>query len=74
MGDSVETTCFRCGAEVVVMTAGEYLSSSDADLDFVLHLRAREAHLAIASESGAYTCPTCGTRERLRARNARAST
>ena len=77
MDDSVETTGSRCGSEIVVMTAGEYLSSTDADLDFVLHLRARESHLAITSENGAYTCPTCGTRERLPARKfriARAST
>ena len=50
MGDRVETTCSRCGEEIVVMTAGEYLSSTDADLDFVLHAHERESHLA--------TCPS----------------
>ena len=65
MGDSVETTCSRCGSEIVVMTAGEYLSSTDADLDFVLHVRARESVLAIKSATGAYACPTCGKNERL---------
>ena len=49
MGDRVETTCSRCGEEIVVMTAGEYLSSSDADLDFVLHAHERESRIAIRS-------------------------
>ena len=62
---SVETTCSRCGSEIVVMAAGEYLSSTDADLDFVLHIRAHEAVLAIKSDSGAYACPTCGHHDRM---------
>ena len=65
MDGSVATTCSRCGAEMVVMTAGEYLSSTDADLDFVLHVKARESQVAIKSENGAYACPTCGKDERL---------
>ena len=60
MGDRVETTCSRCGEEIVVMAAGEYLSSTDADLDFMLHAHEREAQIAVRSEVGAYSCPTCG--------------
>ena len=78
MGDSVETTCSRCRSEIVVMTAGEYLSSTDGDLDFVLRMRARESVLAIKSDNGAYACPTCGQHERMaperKFRTARAST
>jgi hypothetical protein len=47
------------------MAAGEYLSSTDADLDFTLHVSNREALLAIKVEDGAYTRPTCGKNERL---------
>jgi hypothetical protein len=47
------------------MAAGEYLSSTNANLDFTLHAKDREAHVAIKSEDGAYTCPTCGKKERL---------
>ena len=65
MGDRVETTCSRCGAEIVVVTAGEYLSCSDAELDFVLHANERESRIAIMSEVGVYSCPTCGKRERV---------
>lgn len=65
MDDSVATTCSRCGAEIVVMTAGQYLSSTDADLDFTLHADNRESQLAIRSENGGYVCPTCGKDERL---------
>ena len=65
MGDSVETTCSRCGEEIVVMTAGEYLSSTDTDLDFVLHAHERESRIAIRSEVGAFACPTCGAHDRL---------
>ena len=65
MGDRVETTCSRCGEEIVVMTAGEYLSSSDADLDFVLHAHERESRIAIRSGVGAFACPTCGAHDRL---------
>ena len=65
MGDRVETMCSRCGEEIVVMTAGEYLSSSDADLDFVLHVHERESRIAIRSAVGAFACPTCGAPDRL---------
>ena len=65
MGDRVETTCSRCGEQIVVMTAGEYLSSTDADLDFVLHVRARESRIAVRSEVGVYTCPSCGRSHRI---------
>ena len=65
MGDRVETTCSRCGEEIIVMTAGEYLSSTDADLDFVLHARARESRIAIRSEVGVYSCPSCGWSDRI---------
>jgi predicted RNA-binding Zn-ribbon protein involved in translation (DUF1610 family) len=65
MGDRVETTCSRCREEIVVMTAGEYLSSSDADLDFVLHAHERESRIAIRSEVGAFACLTCGAPDRL---------
>lgn len=65
MDNSVATTCSRCGAEIVVMTAGEYLGSTDADLDFALHARDRESQIAIKSEDGAYACPTCGKVERV---------
>ena len=65
MGDRVETTCSRCGEEIVVMTAGEYLSSTDADLDFMLHAHERESRIAIRSEVGAFACPTCGAHDRL---------
>ena len=65
MGDSVSTTCSRCKAEIVVMTAGEYLSSTDADLDFTLHANDRESQLAIKSEDGSYACPSCGKRDRV---------
>jgi predicted RNA-binding Zn-ribbon protein involved in translation (DUF1610 family) len=68
MDDSVATTCSRCGAEIVVMTAGEYLSSTDAHLDFALHAKDRESQVAIKSEDGAYACPTCGKYERLTGR------
>ena len=71
MDDSVKTVCSRCGAEIVVMTSGQYLSSSDDDIDFVLHARAREARLAVRSEEGAYTCPACGKHERLPGRTAK---
>ena len=65
MGDRVETTCSRCGEEIVVMTASEYLSSTDADLDFMLHAQERESRLAVMSEVGAYSCPTCGGPDRV---------
>ena len=65
MDESVVTTCSRCGAEIVVMTAGEYLSSTDAQLDFTLHHNDRDSLLAIKSEDGSYACPNCGKRERL---------
>ena len=65
MGESIETTCARCGSEIVVMTAGEYLSSTDGHLDVVLRMRARESVLAIKSDNGAYACPTCGQHERM---------
>ena len=65
MGDRVETACSRCGAEIVVMTASEYLSSTDDDLDFMLHAHEHESRLAIMSEVGAFTCPTCGAHDRL---------
>jgi predicted RNA-binding Zn-ribbon protein involved in translation (DUF1610 family) len=65
MGDSVETRCSRCGEEIVVMTAGEYLSSSNSDLDFVLHAHDRESRIAIRSAVGAFACPTCGAHDRL---------
>jgi hypothetical protein len=45
MDDRVETTCSRCGAGIVVMTAGVYLNSTDADLDVVLHAHEREARI-----------------------------
>jgi hypothetical protein len=35
-----------------------------ADLDLVLHARAREAKIAIKPVGGTYTCPTCGKNER----------
>ena len=63
--DSVATTCPRCKAEIVVMYAAEYLSSSDADLDFTFHAHDHESQLAIRSEDGGYTCPTCGARDRI---------
>jgi predicted RNA-binding Zn-ribbon protein involved in translation (DUF1610 family) len=65
MGDRVETTCSRCGEEIVVMTAGEYLSSTDADLDFVLHAHERESRIAVKSEVGVYSCPSCGRSDRV---------
>ncbi len=68
MDDSVATTCSRCRAEIVVMTAGQYLSSTDADLDFTLHADNRESQLAIRSENGGYVCPACGKEERLPSR------
>lgn len=70
MDGSVTKTCPQCGAEIVVITSGQYLSSSDDDLDFVLHARAREARLAIRSEEGTYTCPACGEHDRLPGRMA----
>ena len=57
MGDRVETACSRCGAEIVVMTASEYLSSTDDDLDFMLHAHEHESRLAIMSEVGAFAVP-----------------
>jgi len=60
MGARVETTCSRCGEEIVVVTAGEYLSSTDADLDLMLHAHEREQRVAVMSEVGVYSCPTCG--------------
>jgi predicted RNA-binding Zn-ribbon protein involved in translation (DUF1610 family) len=66
MDKSVATTCSRCGAEIVVMAAGEYLSSTDADLDFALHAQDRKSQIAIKSEDGAFVCPSCGKKERLR--------
>ena len=68
MDGSVATTCSRCGAEIVVMTAGEYLSSTDADLDFTLHAKDREAQVAIKSDDGAYDCPRCGVHDRVKGR------
>ena len=68
MDDSVATTCSRCGAEIVVMTASEYLSSTDDDLDFMLHAHEHESRLAIMSEVGAFVCPTFGAHDRLRGR------
>ena len=65
MGDRVEMTCSRCGEGIVVMTAGAYLSSSDADLDFVLHAHERDSRIAIRSSVGAFACPTCGAHDRL---------
>ena len=65
MDNNVATTCSRCGAEIVVMAAGEYLSSTDADLDFALHAQDRESQITIKSEDGAYACPICGKNERL---------
>ena len=67
MDDSVVTKCSRCGAEIVVMSAGEYLSSSEDVLDFTLHGH-RRSQLAIKSEDGAYACPSCGKHQRLPAR------
>jgi hypothetical protein len=49
----------------VVMSVGEYLSSTDADLDFTLHAQDREAQVAIKSEDGAYACPSCGAHDRV---------
>ena len=66
MDDSV-VTCSRCGAEVVVMSAGEYLSSTEDDLDFTLHLH-RRSQFAIKSDDGAFACPSCGRHDRLPAR------
>ena len=43
MGDSVHKTCSRCGEEIVVMCAGEYLSITDDELDFVLHVDDRDS-------------------------------
>ena len=63
--DNIATTCSRCRAEIVVMSAGEYLSSTDADLEFRLHAHDREAQLAIMSEDGGFACPTCGAHDRL---------
>jgi predicted RNA-binding Zn-ribbon protein involved in translation (DUF1610 family) len=71
MDDSIATTCSRCGAEIVVMTAGQYLSSTDADLDFTLHAHDRESQLAIRSENGGFVCPNCGKDERLPTRQAK---
>jgi len=65
MSDRVETTCSRCGEEIVVVTAGEYLSSTDADLDFMLHAHEREQRIAVMSEVGVYSCPTCGKSDRI---------
>jgi predicted RNA-binding Zn-ribbon protein involved in translation (DUF1610 family) len=63
--DSVATTCSRCKAEIVVMSAGEYLRSTDADLDFTLHAHDHDSQIAIRSGDGAFACPTCGARDRL---------
>ena len=63
----ITTTCSRCGAEIVVMTAGEYLSSTDEDLDFMLHSGAAQSQLAIIDETRAYACPSCGKGARLAA-------
>ena len=65
MGDSVQKTCSRCGEEIVVMCAGEYLSSTDDELDFVLHVNDRDSRLAIRSEEGVYACPSCGYHDRV---------
>jgi predicted RNA-binding Zn-ribbon protein involved in translation (DUF1610 family) len=65
MSDRVETTCSRCGEEIVVVTAGEYLSSTDADLDFMLHAHEREQRIAVMSEVGVYSCPSCGNSDRI---------
>ena len=63
--DYSATTCSRCRAEIVVMTAGEYLSSTDPDVDFALHAHDHAALVAISSEDGAFHCPTCGAHHRL---------
>jgi len=65
MDNSVATRCSRCGVELVVMTAGEYLSSTDAELDFTLHSNDRDSQLAIMSEDGGYACPNCGKHDRV---------
>ncbi len=63
--DKFATTCSRCRAEIVVMSAGEYLSSTNDDLDFALHAHDRESQLAITTEAGGFTCPSCGAHHRL---------
>ena len=68
MGDRVKTTCSRCGEEIVVLTAGEYLSSTDADLDFMLHANECESRIAVRSEAGVYSCPSCGRSDRVAVR------
>ena len=65
MDESVATTCRRCGAGVVVMSAAVYLSSTDAELEFTLHAKERESQVAIQSDDGTYACPTCGAPARL---------
>ena len=65
MDDRVATRCSRCEADIVVLTAGEYLSISNADLDFTLHAGDRNLQLAIKSEEGSYACLICGKHERL---------
>ena len=67
MDESVATVCSRCGAEIVVMTPAQYLSSTDAELDFTLHSNDRDSQLAIKCEDGSHVCPNCGKRDRLRA-------
>jgi DNA-directed RNA polymerase subunit RPC12/RpoP len=64
MDSNVATPCSRCGAEIIVMTASEYLNSTDADLDFTLHQH-HESQLAIMTADRAYACPTCGKLDRL---------
>jgi DNA-directed RNA polymerase subunit RPC12/RpoP len=64
MDSRVDTTCSRCKAEIVIMTAADYLSCTETDLDFTLHGK-REAQIAIMMYNGSYACPTCGKRDRL---------
>jgi|tagenome__1003787_1003787.scaffolds.fasta_scaffold17061929_1 DNA-directed RNA polymerase subunit RPC12/RpoP len=67
MESRVDRTCSRCKAEIVIMTAADYLSCTETDLDFTLHGK-REAQVAIMIFNGSYACPTCGKGGRLLAR------
>jgi DNA-directed RNA polymerase subunit RPC12/RpoP len=64
MDSRVHTTCSRCKGEIVVMTAADYLSCTETDLDFTLH-GTREEQIAIMMYNGSYACPFCGKRDRL---------
>ena len=66
MDESVATTCRRCGAGFVVMSAAAYLSSTDAELEFTLHAEERESQVAIRSDDGTYACLMRGAPARLR--------